>query len=119
MDTLPVTATSGAGTGAVHFSVEAHVVIRAVPPTSITDPGPGLDAAKPLPSRRSVKPWAAPAYTLDGCSMRMFAPVEIVTFAMPDCDESSLLMAATWIASGAGVALGAVSVPFASIVPQV
>src|SRR5260370_11616519 len=99
MAVVPVRAPCAAVTGAVHSRVEAHVVIRAFPPTSITDPGPGLDAAKPLPSRRSVKPWAAPAYTLDGCSMRMFAPVEIVTFAMPDCDESSLLMAATWIAS--------------------
>src|SRR5216683_1696459 len=93
--TLPAAATSAAVTVAVQFRAEMHVVIRAVPPTSIADPGPGLEAARPLPSTRSVKPWAAPAYTLDGCNARMFAPVEIVTLAMPDCEVSSLLTATT------------------------
>src|SRR5260370_11016754 len=95
-----------------------HVVIRAVPPISIADAGPGLVAAKPLPSTRRVKPWAAPAYTLDGCSVRMFAPEEIVTFAMPDCEVSSLLMATISIALGVGAAPRAGYVPIALIPPQ-
>jgi hypothetical protein len=75
---------------------------------SIVEPGPGLEATKLLPSTRSVNPWAAPAYTLDGCSARRFAPVEIVTFAVPDCDVSSELTATTRIASGDGAEPGAV-----------
>src|SRR5229473_5938712 len=66
MDTLPAAATSAAVTGAVHSREEMQVVIRAVPPMSIADPSPGTDAAKPVPSTRNVKPWVAPAYTLDG-----------------------------------------------------
>src|SRR6267378_1752262 len=46
MDKLPATATSAAVTGAVHSSAEVHVVMRAVPPISIADPGPRLDATK-------------------------------------------------------------------------
>src|SRR6267378_3678136 len=53
---LPATATSAGVTGAVHSRAEVQVVIRAVPPISIVEAGPGLDAAKPLPSTRSVKP---------------------------------------------------------------
>src|SRR6266851_2901741 len=60
-DKLAAAATSTAVTGAVHSSAEVHVVMRAVPPIIIAEAGPGLDAAKPLPFTRSVKPWAAPA----------------------------------------------------------
>src|SRR5260370_8622626 len=94
-DKLPGTATSAAVTGVVHSRADVHFVIRELPPISIVHPGPGFEAVKPLPSTRSVKPWAAPAYTLDGCTLRMFAPVEIVTLAMPDCEASSPLMATT------------------------
>src|SRR5258708_19302687 len=94
-DNVAGTGTSGAGTGVVHSRADVHVVIREVPPISIVEPGPGFEAVKPLPSTRSVKPWAAPAYTLDGSNVRMFAPVEIVTLAMPDCEASSPLMATT------------------------
>src|SRR5260370_27475852 len=119
METLPDTATSVAVTDAVHSTAETHAVTRPVAPISIVEPGPGLDGVKPLPSTRSVKPWAAPAYTLEGCSVRMLAPVEIVTFARPDCDVSSLLMATTWSASGDGGAAGAVYIPNGSTLPQV
>src|SRR5216683_1079269 len=94
-DTLPAAAASAAVTGAVHESAEVQFVVRAVPAMSSVEPGPGLVAAKPLPSTRSVKPWAAPAYTLEGCKERMFAPVLMVTLAAPDCDVSSALIATT------------------------
>jgi hypothetical protein len=71
------------------------MVVREVPEIKITEPGPGLDAANPLPSTRSVKPSTAPTYTLEGCSVRMFAPVEMVTLARPDCVVSSELIATT------------------------
>src|SRR5271170_4691319 len=41
---LPAAATSAGVTGAVHSVAELHAVVRGVPPTSSTDPGPGLDA---------------------------------------------------------------------------
>src|SRR2546425_5419601 len=84
METFPAAATSVAVTGAVHSSAEVQFVVRALPAINNTEPGPGLDPVKPLPSTRSVKPCAALAYTLEGCSVRMFVPVEIVTFAAPD-----------------------------------
>src|SRR5947209_10104940 len=108
MDTLPAAATSAAVTGAVHSNGEMHVVTRAVPPISIAEPCPVLDGTKPLPSTRSVKPCAAPAYTLEGCNVRMLAPPEMVTFAIPDCEVSSLLMATTGIALRTGAAVGEV-----------
>src|SRR5216683_6431437 len=64
--TLPTETTSAGVTGAVHSVTEAQVVVRAAPPISKTDPGPGLDATKLLPSTRRVNPLAAPAYTLAG-----------------------------------------------------
>src|SRR5260221_13934167 len=64
------TDTSAAVTGAVHSVTELHVVVRAVPAISKTEPGPGGEAAKLLPSTRRVKPLAAPAETLEGCSDR-------------------------------------------------
>jgi len=42
MDTLPAMATSAAVTSAVHWSVEVHVVTRAVAPLSIAEAGPRL-----------------------------------------------------------------------------
>src|SRR6266849_2577143 len=65
-ETFPAIATSVAVTGAVHSSFEMHDVVLAVPAMSMVEPGPGLEATRPLPSTRSVKPCAAPAYTLDG-----------------------------------------------------
>src|SRR5579883_1822066 len=59
--TLPALATSAALTGAVHSRLEEHVVTREVPPISNAEPGPGLEATNPLPSTRSVKPFAPPA----------------------------------------------------------
>jgi len=94
-ETFPAIATSAAVTGAVHWRVVEHVVVLAVPPMSIVEPGPGLDGTNPLPSTRSVKPCAAPAYTLEGCRVRIFTPVEMLTFAAPDCVGSSELMATT------------------------
>src|SRR5215469_10120316 len=94
-ETFPAIATSAAVTGAVHWRVVEHVVVLAVPPMSIVEPGPGLDGTNPLPSTRSVKPCAAPAYTLEGCRVRIFTPVEMLTFATPDCVGSSELMATT------------------------
>jgi hypothetical protein len=105
--TFALAATSLAFTGAVHSPTELHVVVRAVPPITSAAPGPGLLAANPLPSTRSVNPLAAPAYTLAGCSAAMFAPVEIVTLAAPDCVASSELTASTCSAFGAGAAAGA------------
>src|SRR6266436_5088631 len=58
---LPGVETSAAVTGAVHSVTELHVVVRAVPAISKTEPGPGVEAAKLLPSTRRVKPLAAPA----------------------------------------------------------
>src|SRR6267154_3371748 len=106
--TLPAVCVSVAVTAAVQAFVVGHVVVRAVPPMNKVDPAPVEVAAKPLPSTRNVKPFASPAYTLAGCSVRMLAPVETTTFAMPNCEPSSLLIARTWIASGVGAAVGAV-----------
>src|SRR5882724_994317 len=100
--TFPAAATSLAFTGAVHSPAELHVVVRSVPPITSAAPGPGLLAANPLPSTRSVNPFAAPAYTLAGCSAAIFAPVEIVTFAAPDCVVSSELTATTFSVLGPG-----------------
>src|SRR5579859_313691 len=61
IETLPGIATSVAVTGAVHSWADMHVVVLAVPTMSSVEPGPGLDAAKPLPSTRRVNPCAAPA----------------------------------------------------------
>src|SRR5260221_3974065 len=58
---LPGTDTSAAVTGAVEFPTGVHLVVRAVPAISKTEPGPGVEAAKLLPSTRRVKPVAAPA----------------------------------------------------------
>ena len=58
---FPALATSAGVTGAVHSVTELHVVVRAVPAISRTEPGPGADAAKLLPSTRRVKPFALPA----------------------------------------------------------
>ncbi len=95
METLPAIDTSAAVTGAVHSNADTQVVVLAVPAMSIVELGPGLDGTNPLPSTRNVKPCAAPAYTLEGCNVRMFAPVERLTFAEPDCVGSSELMATT------------------------
>ena len=105
---LPAVETSAVVTGAVHFVTELHMVVRAVRAISKTEPGPGVEAAKLPPSTRRVKPLAAPAYTLAGCSARMFAPVAMVRLAKPDCDGSSLLMATgggvrRWGGAGSGV----------------
>src|SRR6266852_664820 len=48
----------------------------------------------------------------------MLAPVAMVTLAVPDCSESSALMATICTASGDGAAPGAVYVPLASMVPR-
>src|SRR5277367_3685864 len=48
----------------------------------------------------------------------MFAPVEIVTLAMPDCAASSWLTATTCNAFGEGGVSGAVYVPLVSMAPQ-
>src|SRR5882762_134250 len=61
MERFPALATSVGVTGAVHSVTELHVVVRAVPAISRTEPGPGADAAKLLPSTRRVKPFAPPA----------------------------------------------------------
>src|SRR5277367_304724 len=61
IETAPAIETSAAVTGAVHSVAAIQVVVRAVPPTSTDDPGPGLDGVKPLPSTSTVKPSAAPA----------------------------------------------------------
>ena len=42
--------TSAAVTGAVHSVAVMQVVVRAVPAIIKIEPGPGLDAANPLPS---------------------------------------------------------------------
>jgi hypothetical protein len=54
-----------------------------------------------------VKPSAAPAYTLAGWIARIFAPVEIATLAVPDCEGSSELTAITCIEFGDGAEAGA------------
>src|SRR5215469_17011534 len=118
METIPASATSAAVTGAVHSCVEMHNVVFAVPAMNSVEPGPGLEAAKPLPSTRSVNPCAAPMYTLEGCNVRMFGPPAIVTLAEPDWVVSSELMATTWMAFGEGGEAGAVKIPFALTVPQ-
>jgi len=89
METAPATETSPAVTGAMHSVAEVQLVTRAVPATHIADPDELPAGTNPLPSTSSVKPCAAPAYTLAGCSAIMFAPVEMVTAAVPDCVESS------------------------------
>src|SRR5882672_7943958 len=61
MERFPALATSVGVTGAVHSVTELHVVVRAVPAISRTEPGLGAEAAKLLPSTRSVKPLTAPA----------------------------------------------------------
>src|SRR6266851_2566364 len=48
----------------------------------------------------------------------MFAPVAIVTLALPDCSGSSALMATICRVFGDGAAPGAVYVPLASMAPQ-
>src|SRR5260370_27652274 len=58
---LPGAARSAAVTGAVHSVTALHVVVREEPAIRRTEPGPGADAAKLLPSTRRVKPLAAPA----------------------------------------------------------
>src|SRR5258708_14202150 len=58
---LPALATSAGVTGAVHCVTELHVVVRAVPAISRTEPGPRAEAAKLLPSTRRGKPFAPPA----------------------------------------------------------
>src|SRR5689334_12578904 len=60
-ETFPAIATSAADTGAVHSCADTHVVALALPAMSNAEPGPGLEAAKPLPSTRRVNPCAAPA----------------------------------------------------------
>src|SRR5579863_2674290 len=58
-ETFPAMETSTPDTGAVHCVTAMQVVVRAVPAINKVEPGPGLDAAKPLPSTSSVKPSAA------------------------------------------------------------
>src|SRR6267378_2842812 len=58
---FPALPTSVGVTGAVHSVTELQVVVRAAPAMSRTEPGPGADAAKLLPSTRRVKPFAPPA----------------------------------------------------------
>jgi hypothetical protein len=92
--TLAIAATSAAVTGAVHSVPELHIVVRAVPPISSVDPGPGLAAAKPLPSTRGVKPSALPAPS-STCKSLL-----IVTFAEADFVASTWLVAATTTLAG-------------------
>src|SRR5712671_96616 len=61
MERFPALATSTGVTGAVHSVTELQVVVRALPAMSRTEPGPGAEAAKLLPSTRRVKPFAPPA----------------------------------------------------------
>src|SRR5712671_7732719 len=58
---LPALATSAGVTGAVHCVTALQVVVREVPAMSKTEPGPGAEAAKLLPSTRRVNPLAPPA----------------------------------------------------------
>src|ERR1700730_19178390 len=52
--TLPARATSAAVTGAIHSCAVLHVVVRALPPISNTEPVPDVDAEKPVPITFSV-----------------------------------------------------------------
>ena len=58
---LPIAATSAGEIGAVHAITEVHVVVRAVPATSKTEPGPGVELTKLLTSTRRVNPLTPPA----------------------------------------------------------
>src|ERR1700686_2855239 len=58
---LPGIETSATETGAVNSVTELQLLVRAVPPMTNVDPGPGEELAKLLPSTRRVKPSAAPA----------------------------------------------------------
>src|SRR6266478_3954249 len=57
---FPALATSAGFTGAVHSVTTLQVVVRAMPAISRTEPGPGAETAKLLPSTRRVKPLAPP-----------------------------------------------------------
>jgi hypothetical protein len=107
-ETLPGRTTSVATSGAVHMVAVRQDVVRAEPATNMMELGPGLELANPLPRTSKVKPSAAPAYTLAGYRASMFAPVEMLTFAAPDCDVSSELIATTATESGEGAEPGAV-----------
>jgi hypothetical protein len=89
--------------------VLVQVVNRAVPPTTRVEPGPGLDGTNPLPLTSSVKPLAAPAYTLNGRIVTMFKAFETLTAATPDSVRPGLDELITEIETGFddGMARGA------------
>src|SRR5712691_1845755 len=83
MERFPAMATSAALSVVVQSDLVAQVVVRAAPPATIAEPGPGLLAAKPPPCTRSVNPSDAPAKMLAGRSVAMAGPVDIVTCENP------------------------------------
>ena len=68
----------------MHCVLDAQNVVRVVPATRMEEPGPGVDDAKPLPDKSRVNPPADPAYALDGASIVIFGPLEIVTMAVAE-----------------------------------
>src|SRR2546426_9808753 len=83
MERFPAMATSAALSVVVQSELVAHVVVRADPPVTITEPGPGLLAAKPPPCTRSVNPSDAPAKMLAGRRVTMAGPGDIGTCENP------------------------------------
>lgn len=114
----PAEARSDAVSVVVQSPFVSHKVVRGVPATCMTDPGPGLLTTKFPPCTRRVKPPALPESALAGRSPVIAAPVVIETLALPACEVSSELVATMTIESGDGAEVGAVKTPTEVIAPQ-
>ena len=104
---LAATTRSGAPRGVVQLDGESQTVLRALPPMSREEPGPGLVARKFPPVTRSVNPPAAPAVMLAGCRERIVGCRVMVTAAEAARLISSELVAVTLRVFGEGAIAGA------------
>jgi hypothetical protein len=107
-DKFPAVARSVDVNAVVHMPLDEHDVVRAVPPTTIVELGPGLVGKKFPPCTCNVKLPVPPANALAGSNPVITIALEIVTLAVPFLEASSALVAMMVIAFGAGVEIGAV-----------
>jgi hypothetical protein len=115
---LPAAERSEAARVVVQSPFVSQKVVRAVPPTRITEPGPGLLSTKFPPCTRRVNPPALPESALAGSSPVIAGVVAIVTLALAVRDVSSELVATMLIEFGEGAEIGAVKIPADEIPPH-
>jgi hypothetical protein len=105
---IPAVARSVEVRAVVQVPLETQEVVRAVPPTKIVEPGPGLVGTKLPPKTCNVKLPAPPAVALAGSRPAIVMALVMVTLENPVREESSELVATMLIAFGDGVEIGAV-----------